>query len=109
MAQLDVSAALGDVRVETAKKQSALAALLLLAITIASASATRSVFSPMQDTVSGDLNFSDFQVSLIQGLAASIPIALDECVEAGRVKEGDLVLMASFGGGVTWGAVLMRW
>jgi 3-oxoacyl-[acyl-carrier-protein] synthase-3 len=41
--------------------------------------------------------------------SASIPIALDECVEAGRVKEGDLVLMASFGGGVTWGAVLVRW
>ncbi len=41
--------------------------------------------------------------------AASIPIALDECVAAGRVKEGDLVLMTSFGGGVTWGAVLMRW
>jgi 3-oxoacyl-[acyl-carrier-protein] synthase-3 len=41
--------------------------------------------------------------------SASIPIALDECVEAGRISEGDLVLMASFGGGVTWGAVLMRW
>jgi len=41
--------------------------------------------------------------------SASIPIALDECVEAGRLKEGDLVLMASFGGGATWGAVLMRW
>jgi 3-oxoacyl-[acyl-carrier-protein] synthase III len=41
--------------------------------------------------------------------SASIPIALDECVGQGRVKEGDLVLMASFGGGVTWGAVLMRW
>jgi 3-oxoacyl-[acyl-carrier-protein] synthase-3 len=41
--------------------------------------------------------------------SASIPIALDECVEAGRVSEGDLVLMASFGGGVTWGGVLMRW
>jgi 3-oxoacyl-[acyl-carrier-protein] synthase-3 len=41
--------------------------------------------------------------------SASIPIALDECVEAGRVKEGDLVLMASFGGGATWGSVLMRW
>ena len=41
--------------------------------------------------------------------SASIPIALDECVEAGRIKPGDLVLMASFGGGVTWGAVLMRW
>ena len=41
--------------------------------------------------------------------SASIPIALDECVEAGRVKSGDLVLMTSFGGGATWGAVLMRW
>jgi 3-oxoacyl-[acyl-carrier-protein] synthase-3 len=41
--------------------------------------------------------------------SASIPIALDECVESGRIKEGDLVLMASFGGGVTWGAVLMEW
>src|SRR6201988_3594933 len=41
--------------------------------------------------------------------SASIPIALDECVEAGRIKEGDLVLMTSFGGGVTWGGVLVRW
>lgn len=41
--------------------------------------------------------------------SASIPIALDECVEAGRVKTGDLVLLASFGGGVTWGGVLIRW
>ena len=41
--------------------------------------------------------------------SASIPIALDECVEAGRVKEGDLVLMSSFGGGVTWGSALVRW
>ncbi len=41
--------------------------------------------------------------------SASIPIALDECVEARRVREGDLVLLASFGGGVTWGGVLMRW
>jgi 3-oxoacyl-[acyl-carrier-protein] synthase-3 len=41
--------------------------------------------------------------------SASIPIALDECVESGSVKEGDLVLMTSFGGGVTWGGVLLRW
>jgi 3-oxoacyl-[acyl-carrier-protein] synthase-3 len=41
--------------------------------------------------------------------SASIPIALDECVEAGRVRAGDLVLLASFGGGVTWGGVLLRW
>ena len=41
--------------------------------------------------------------------SASIPIGLDECVASGRVQEGDVVLMASFGGGVTWGAVAMRW
>jgi 3-oxoacyl-[acyl-carrier-protein] synthase-3 len=41
--------------------------------------------------------------------SASIPIALDECVEAGRVKSDDVILMASFGGGVTWGGVVMRW
>ncbi|HEX8140197.1 MAG TPA: beta-ketoacyl-ACP synthase III [Pyrinomonadaceae bacterium] len=41
--------------------------------------------------------------------SASIPIALDECVESGKVEEGDLILMASFGGGVTWGGVLLRW
>ena len=41
--------------------------------------------------------------------SASIPIALDECVERGRIKEGDLVLLASFGGGVTWGGALIKW
>ena len=41
--------------------------------------------------------------------SASIPIALDECIEKGMVHEGDLVLLASFGGGVTWGGVLIKW
>jgi len=41
--------------------------------------------------------------------SASIPIGLDECVEAGRVRKGDVILMASFGGGVTWGGAVMRW
>src|SRR5437660_7133785 len=41
--------------------------------------------------------------------SASIPICLNECVEAGRVNQGDIVLMASFGGGFTWGGVVMRW
>lgn len=41
--------------------------------------------------------------------SASIPIGLDESVEAGKISPGDLVLMASFGGGVTWGGVLVRW
>ena len=41
--------------------------------------------------------------------SASIPICLDECVETDRIKPGDNVLMASFGGGFTWGAIAMRW
>ena len=41
--------------------------------------------------------------------AASIPLALNEAFEDGRIKEGDLVLMEAMGGGFTWGAVLARW
>ena len=40
--------------------------------------------------------------------SASIPIALDECIESGRVHEGSLVLLTAFGGGVTWGATVIR-
>ncbi|USK93797.1 beta-ketoacyl-ACP synthase III [Rossellomorea marisflavi] len=41
--------------------------------------------------------------------AASIPISLIEDLEAGRVKEDDVVVMVGFGGGLTWGAIVMRW
>lgn len=41
--------------------------------------------------------------------AASIPIALDEAVGSGRVKEGDLILLEAFGGGLTWASALLRW
>jgi len=41
--------------------------------------------------------------------AASIPIALCEAYEAGKVKEGDLVCLAAFGSGFTWGSALIRW
>ena len=41
--------------------------------------------------------------------AASIPIALDRAWRAGRVGEGDLVLLTSFGAGLAWGANLLRW
>jgi 3-oxoacyl-[acyl-carrier-protein] synthase-3 len=41
--------------------------------------------------------------------AASIPIALDRAWRAGRVHEGDLVLLTSFGAGLAWGANLIRW
>ena len=41
--------------------------------------------------------------------AASIPVALCEAYEAGAVKEGDLVCLAAFGSGFTWGSALIRW
>ncbi len=41
--------------------------------------------------------------------AASIPIALAEAAEAGRLKEGMLIGMVAFGSGFTWGAALLRW
>jgi 3-oxoacyl-[acyl-carrier-protein] synthase-3 len=41
--------------------------------------------------------------------AASIPIALDEALREGRVKEDDILLLAAFGGGFTWGATLLKW
>jgi 3-oxoacyl-[acyl-carrier-protein] synthase-3 len=41
--------------------------------------------------------------------AASIPIALDRAWRAGRVREDDLVLLTSFGAGLSWGANLIRW
>jgi len=40
--------------------------------------------------------------------AASIPIALAEAKQQGRLREGDLLLMAAFGGGLTWGSALVR-
>ena len=41
--------------------------------------------------------------------AASIPLALAAAVEDGRIKRGDLLLMEAMGGGMTWGAALVRW
>jgi 3-oxoacyl-[acyl-carrier-protein] synthase-3 len=41
--------------------------------------------------------------------AASIPIALDECVQSGRLKRGDLLVLTAFGSGFTWGSTAIRW
>jgi 3-oxoacyl-[acyl-carrier-protein] synthase-3 len=41
--------------------------------------------------------------------AASIPIALDEAVRAGRIKDGSLVMLGAFGAGLTWASALIRW
>ncbi|MBT2570415.1 beta-ketoacyl-ACP synthase III [Planococcus sp. ISL-110] len=41
--------------------------------------------------------------------AASIPISLVEDIEEGRVKDDDVIVMVGFGGGLTWGAIAMKW
>jgi 3-oxoacyl-[acyl-carrier-protein] synthase-3 len=41
--------------------------------------------------------------------AASVPICLHEALAAGRIKDGDLVMLVAFGTGFSWGATLLRW
>jgi 3-oxoacyl-[acyl-carrier-protein] synthase-3 len=41
--------------------------------------------------------------------SSSIPLALADAVEEGRIKEDDLIVMVGFGGGLTWGALTLRW
>ncbi|MCP3742181.1 beta-ketoacyl-ACP synthase III [Rossellomorea sp. BNER] len=41
--------------------------------------------------------------------AASIPISLVEELEAGKIKDGDTIVMVGFGGGLTWGAIVLKW
>ena len=41
--------------------------------------------------------------------AGTIPIALNEAVNENRIKDGDLILLAAFGAGFTWGSILIRW
>ncbi|WP_059173010.1 beta-ketoacyl-ACP synthase III [Bacillus sp. FJAT-27445] len=41
--------------------------------------------------------------------AASIPISLVDEVQAGKIKDGDVIVMVGFGGGLTWGAIAIRW
>ncbi len=41
--------------------------------------------------------------------AASSAVALTEAVEEGRIKKGDIILMDAFGGGLTWGALIIKW
>lgn len=41
--------------------------------------------------------------------SASIPVALDEAVHQGRIKKGDTLVLVGFGGGLTWGAAVLKW
>jgi len=66
------------------------------------------------DMVQRRLDLSDEQVfsniaDYGNTTAASIPMALDQAVKAGRLSRGDLVCLAAFGAGFTWGAALIRW
>jgi 3-oxoacyl-[acyl-carrier-protein] synthase-3 len=68
----------------------------------------------ISDGVQKALNLRDDQVYnniMFYGntTAATIPIALDECVRSGRIKRGDLVALTAFGSGFMWGSALIRW
>src|SRR6202011_3438829 len=41
--------------------------------------------------------------------AGSVPLALDEAIAEGLVKDGDLLVLSGFGAGLTWGTALLRW
>ncbi|MBC8364142.1 MAG: ketoacyl-ACP synthase III [Actinobacteria bacterium] len=41
--------------------------------------------------------------------AASIPMAIHDALQAGRIAPGDIVVLTAFGGGVTWGSIVLRW
>ncbi|GGE16613.1 3-oxoacyl-[acyl-carrier-protein] synthase 3 [Marinithermofilum abyssi] len=41
--------------------------------------------------------------------SASIPVALDEAVRAGKVRKGDTLVLVGFGGGLTWGSAVLKW
>ncbi len=41
--------------------------------------------------------------------SASIPIALSETIEGGRIADGDVILFTGFGGGLSWGSIAWRW
>jgi MFS family permease len=99
MAQLDASLNAGVA--EPAKKRRTLSALLLLATTIASASAMRTVFSPIQEVAAQNLHFSDFQMSLLQGLAISLPIAALS-IPVGRITDRGNRAWLLFGLALLW-------
>jgi 3-oxoacyl-[acyl-carrier-protein] synthase-3 len=41
--------------------------------------------------------------------AASIPLALDETLRAGKIQRGDLLLFSAMGAGITWGTAIVKW
>jgi 3-oxoacyl-[acyl-carrier-protein] synthase III len=66
------------------------------------------------DAISSDIGFPAEKI--VKNLdrfgntsAASIPLALHEAAQAGRIQRGDLILLCGFGAGLTWGVSLVRW
>ena len=76
-----------------ARKGGSLAALLLLALTVANAFNILGSFAPVQEAAKLDLSLSDFQLSLVQGVGASIPIALLAIPIGRMVDRGNRVLL----------------
>ena len=64
----------------------------------------KSGWGSKQMTCKGHVIYFDPKIT-----AASIPIALTEAWQEGKVKSGDLVVLAAFGSGFTWGSVIIRW
>ncbi|HET8880705.1 MAG TPA: MFS transporter [Solimonas sp.] len=65
-----------DAAVSAASSRQAWPALLVLGSAIVCGTATQGVFGPLQEAAKADLHLSDFQISLVQGLAASLPVAI---------------------------------
>jgi 3-oxoacyl-[acyl-carrier-protein] synthase-3 len=68
----------------------------------------------ISEVVQKDLGLKDNQVynNIMRygnTTAATIPIALDECVRGGRLQRGDLLVMTAFGSGFLWGSAAIRW
>lgn len=101
MAQIDIATPMSTEVRSGARSNTAWTALVLLAITICSGVAMRTVFSPVQELVARDLRFSDFQVSLIQGLALSIPVALLS-IPIGRMTDRGNRARLLFGLSLLW-------
>jgi 3-oxoacyl-[acyl-carrier-protein] synthase-3 len=66
------------------------------------------------ESVNAKIGFSMEQTAIVldrtgNTSAASIPLALAEAAEAGRLREGDLVVLSGFGAGMTWASAVIRW
>jgi len=58
--------------------------------------------------IDGDRVFVNIE-NLGNTAAASVPMAIADACDAGRISPGDLVVLTAFGGGVTWGSIVLRW